>query len=126
LNPFVYEFSDIDMSDYAQLRGPEADYFVLFEFSAKEDPVPTMLTQCHVNMVNGFLGQTTSFNRATLKPSTLVLADVPNTPEVRYVHGNFGKGTFTFLAGTIRRTTSTGWGTRPLGSSCTRTRPATD
>lgn len=99
MNPFVYEFSDIDMSDYAQLRGPEADYFVLFEFSAKEDPVPTMLTQCHVNMVNGFLGQTTSFKRDTLKPATLVLADVPNTPEVRYIHGNYGKGTFTFLGG---------------------------
>lgn len=99
MNPFVYEFSDIDMSDYAQLRGPEADYFVLFEFSAKEDPVPTMLTQCHVNMVNGFLGQTTSFKRDTLKPATLVLADVPNSPEVRYIHGNYGKGTFTFLGG---------------------------
>ncbi len=99
MNPYVYEFSDIDMSDYSQLRGPASDYFVLFEFSAKEDPVPTMLTQCHVNMVNGFLGQTTSFNRATLKPSTLVLGDVPDTPEVKYIHGNFGKGTFTFYGG---------------------------
>jgi len=99
MNPFIYEFSDIDMSDYAQLRGPAADYFVLFEFSAKEDPVPTMLTQCHVNMVNGFMGQTTSFKRGTLKPATLVLAEVPGSEEVRYVHGNFGQGTFTFLGG---------------------------
>ncbi|MFH1143498.1 MAG: asparagine synthetase B [Candidatus Eisenbacteria bacterium] len=99
MNPYVYEFSNIDMSDYSRLRGPEADYFVLFEFSAKEDPVPAMLTQCHVNMLNGFMGQTTSFNRDTLKPSTLVLAEVPGTPEVRYVHGNFGQGTFTFFGG---------------------------
>ncbi len=99
MNPYVYEFSDIDMSNYSRLRGPEADFFVLFEFSAKEDPVPTMLTQCHVNMINGFLGQTTSFNRKTLKPSTLVLADVPGTDEVKYIHGNYGKGTFTFYGG---------------------------
>ncbi len=99
MNPLVYEFSNIDMTEASRLRGPEADYFVLFDFSAKEDPVPTMLTQCHVNMVNGFMGQTTSFNRKTLKPSTLVLADVPGTDEVRYVHGNFGQGTFTFFGG---------------------------
>lgn len=99
MNPYVYEFSNIDMSDYSRLRGAEADFFVLFEFSAKEDPVPTMLTQCHANMINGFLGQTTSFNRETLKPSTLVLADIPGSQEVKYVHGNFGKGTFTFYGG---------------------------
>ncbi|MCK4413633.1 MAG: asparagine synthetase B [Candidatus Eisenbacteria sp.] len=99
VNPFIYEFSNIDMSDYSRLRGAEADFFVLFEFSAKEDPVPTMLTQCHVNMLNGFMGQTTSFNRETLKPATLVLAEVPGTEEVRYIHGSFGQGTFTFLGG---------------------------
>lgn len=99
MNPYIYEFSDIDMSDYANLRGPAADFFVLFEFSAKEDPVPTMLTQCHVNMINGFLGQTTSFKLATLKPSTLVLGEVPGAAEVKYIHGNFGKGTFCFYGG---------------------------
>jgi hypothetical protein len=99
MNPLVYEYSNIDMSDYTKLRGAEADYFTLFEFSAKEDPVPTMLTQCHVNMVNGFMGQTTSFRRETLKPSTLILAEVPGEPDVRYVHGNFGRGTFTYLGG---------------------------
>jgi hypothetical protein len=99
MNPLVYEYSNIDMSDYTRLRGPEADYFTLFEFSAKEDPVPTMLTQCHVNMVNGFMGQTTSFRRETLKPSTLILAEVPGEPDVRYVHGSFGRGTFTYLGG---------------------------
>jgi hypothetical protein len=99
MNPLVYEYSNIDMSDYTKLRGAEADYFTLFEFSAKEDPVPTMLTQCHVNMINGFMGQTTSFRRETLKPSTLILAEVPGEPDVRYVHGNFGRGTFTYLGG---------------------------
>ena len=99
MNPYVYEFSNIDMSNYSRLRGPEADYFLLFEFSAKEDPIPTMLTQCHVNMINGFLGQTTSYNRATLKSATLVLGDTPNTEEVKYIHSNLGKGTFCFLGG---------------------------
>lgn len=99
MNPYVYEYSDIDMSNYSRLRGPEADFFVLFDFSAKEDPVPTMLTQCHVNMISGFMGQTTSFRRETLKPATVVLAEVPDTPEVKYVHGNYGQGTFTFFGG---------------------------
>ena len=99
MNPYVYEFSNIDMSDYSKLRGAAADFFVLFEFSAKEDPVPTMLTQCHVDLVNGFLGQTTSYNRETLKPSTLVLGEVPGTQEVKYIHSNFGRGTWTFFGG---------------------------
>jgi hypothetical protein len=99
MNPYIYEFSNIDMSDYSKLRGPEADYFVLFEFSAKEDPVPTMLTQCHVDLVNGFLGQTTSFNRETVKSSALILGEVPGTSEVKYLHGNFGNGTWTFFGG---------------------------
>ena len=98
-NPLVYEFSDLDTSDYAGLRGPEADYFTLFSFAAKQDPVPTMLTQCHVNVVNGFMGQTTGFHRRFLKRSVLVLAEVEGTDEVRYLHGKLGMGTFTFLGG---------------------------
>lgn len=98
-NPYEYEFSDIDGSDYAELRGPEADYFQLFDFSAKYDPVPTMLTQCHVNMINGFLGQTTTFRKPYLKKSVIVLAEVPGADEVKYIHGNMGKGTFTFYGG---------------------------
>jgi len=66
-NPYEYEFSSIDASNYAQIRGAEADYFTLFQFSAKYDPVPTMLTQCHVNVVNGFLGQTTSYHKEFVK-----------------------------------------------------------
>lgn len=99
MNPYVYEFSNIDMSNYAKMRGATADYFVLFEFSAKEDQVPTMLTQCHVDMVDGFLGQTTSYNRTTLKKSALILGDIPGTNEVKYIHGNYGNGTFTFFGG---------------------------
>ena len=98
-NPYQYEFSSIDASDYAQLRGAEADYFQLFDFSAKYDPVPTMLTQNHVNVVNGFLGQTTSFHKEFVKKSVIILGESPGMNEVKYLHGNFGKGTFTFYGG---------------------------
>jgi hypothetical protein len=98
-NPFEYEFSDIDASDYSRLRGPEADYFQLFDFSAKYDPVPTMLTQCHTNIIPGFLGQTTSFFKDKVKKSVIILAEVPGQNEVKYIYGNFGKGTFTFYGG---------------------------
>ncbi len=99
LDPAVYEYSDIDTSNYARMRGAEADYFTLFEFSAKHDPVPTMLTQDHVAVVNGFLGQTTGFQRKLLKDHVTVLAEVEGTDEVKYIHGNFGRGTFTFYGG---------------------------
>jgi len=98
-NPFVYEFSGIDASDYAKLRGAEADYFTLFDFSAKYDPVPTMLTQCHTSIINGFLGQTTSFHKKYVKNSVIILGESPQVEEVKYLHGNFGKGTFTFYGG---------------------------
>jgi hypothetical protein len=98
-NPNVYEFSNIDMTDVARQRPEAIDYFTLFEFSAKIDPVPTMLTQCHVDVVKGFMGQTTSFRRSLIKRNVTVLADYPGTEEVKYVHGNFGRGTFTFLGG---------------------------
>lgn len=98
-NPLVYEFSSIDTSDYAQLRGPVGDYFTLFAFAAKYDPVPTMLTQCHVSVINGFLGQTTGYHQEFLKRHVIVLAQVEGTDEVRYLHGKQGMGTFTFLGG---------------------------
>lgn len=98
-NPFEYEYSDIDASDYSKLRGAEGDYFQLFDFSAKYDPVPTMLTQNHSNVINGFLGQTTSFYRDKVKKSVIILAEVPNQNDVKYIHGNIGKGTFTFYGG---------------------------
>jgi hypothetical protein len=98
-NPMVYEFSDIDSSNYAQMRGAEADYFTLFAFAAKYDPVPAMLTQNHVNVINGFLGQTTGYFKRHLKRSVIVLAAVEGTDEVKYIHGKRGMGTWTFLGG---------------------------
>ena len=98
-NPNIYEYSDIDMTEVAQQRPEEIDYFTLFEFAAKHDPVPTMLTQCHVNIVKGFMGQTTSFRRSLVKDYVTVLGDYPGQDEVKYIHGNVGRGTFTFLGG---------------------------
>lgn len=98
-NPLEYEFSDLDTSDYAQMRGAMADYFTLFAFAAKYDPVPAMLTQNHVNVINGFLGQTTGFQRKHLKRAVTVLAAVEGTDEVKYIHGRQGMGTWTFLGG---------------------------
>ena len=98
-NPYEYEFSDIDMPGVAYRRGPNNDFFTLFEFSAKQDPVPTMLTQCHTNVVKGFMGQTTGFNRKMLKDGVLTLGEPEGSPDTRYIHGNFGNGTFTWLGG---------------------------
>lgn len=95
----VYEFSDIDTSDYATARGPDSDYFTLFEFSAKFDPVPAMLTQNHVSYVKGFLGQTTGFKKSLVKKGCVVLGEDAVHNEVKYLHGNVGRGTFTFLGG---------------------------
>jgi hypothetical protein len=98
-NPMVYEFSDLDTSNYAMMRGAMADYFTLFAFAAKYDPVPAMLTQNHVNVINGFLGQTTGYGRRHLKRAAIVLAAVEGTEEVKYIHGKRGMGTWTFLGG---------------------------
>ena len=100
-DPLVYEHSDIDTTpqDMRRVRTAEADYFTLFEFSAKYDPVPAMLTQCHTNVINGFLGQTTGFRRSMIKDSVIILADVEGEEEVKYIHGGVGKGSFTFYGG---------------------------
>ena len=100
-DPAVYEFSDIDVppSFMPRVRDPETDYFTLFEFSAKYDPVPTMLTQNHVNVVKGFMGQTTMFLESKIKPSVTIMGKVEGTEEVKYIHGNYGKGTFTYYGG---------------------------
>ena len=98
-SPLVYAWSSIDASDYVQLRGAEADFFQLFSFSAKFDPVPTMLVQNHTNVVDGFMGQTTAFRKEFLKRSVIILGQTPNVEEAKYIHGNVGQGTFTFLAG---------------------------
>lgn len=100
-NPLVYEHSDIDYppSNMPRVRSAEADYFTLFEFSAKYDPVPTMLTQNHVSVVHGYMGQTTAFKRSLIKKSVTILGEVEGTEEVKYIHGNFGRGTFSFYGG---------------------------
>ena len=100
-DPMIYEFSDIDLpsSNNPITRGAEADYFSLFEFSAKYDPVPTMLTQNHVSIVKGFMGQTTGFDKDKVKNHIVIMGEDPSTNQVKYLHGNFGKGTFTFYGG---------------------------
>ena len=100
-NPNIYEFSDIDTppSHMPRLRDADTDYFNLFEFSAKYDPVPTMLTQNHVNVVKGFMGQTTMFREEKIKPSLVIMGKIEGSNEVKYIHGNSGKGTFTFYGG---------------------------
>lgn len=98
MNPYVYEYSDIDIQP-AEIGLEQNDYFTLFDFSAKYDPVPTMLTQNHVNVIEGFMGQTTMFRRSLIKNSVIVMAERQGTDQVRYIHGNFGRGTFTFYGG---------------------------
>jgi len=100
-NPLVYEHSDIDTTpkDARLIRSAEAEYFTLFEFSARHDPVPTMLTQCHTSVVNGFLGQTTAFHRKLIKDHVVILAEVEGTDQVKYLHGQVGRGTITFYGG---------------------------
>ena len=100
-NSLRYEYSDIDIppSDQLGTVNIDSDYFTLFEFSAKYDPVPTMLTQDHVNVIHGFFGQTTAFRRSVVKPSLVILAEKRGTDEVKYIHGNYGRGTFTFYGG---------------------------
>jgi len=99
-NALKYEHSDIDVGPPPQqLRNPALDYFTLFDFSAKWDPVPTMLTQDHVATIKGFIGQTTGFRKSLIKPNVVILAEAPGRDEVRYLHGSFGQGTFTFYSG---------------------------
>ncbi|MFN0157416.1 MAG: asparagine synthetase B [Bacteroidota bacterium] len=100
-NPLRYEYSDIDQppSDLLGMQNPDTDYFTLFEFSAKFDPVPTMLTQNHVNVLKAFLGQTTNFKKSTIKKTVTILAEKEGLDQVRYMHGSFGRGTFTFYGG---------------------------
>jgi hypothetical protein len=97
-SPLVYEFSTIDHGMSRKVT-PETDYFNLFDFSAKWDPVPTMLTQNHTRTVKGFMGQTTAFIKKYVKSSVLVLGENKPGGEVRYLHGKHGEGTWTFYGG---------------------------
>lgn len=97
-NPNVYEFSSIDMTNKRAIP-KTSDYFSLIEFSAKWDPIPTMLTQNHTVLVKGFMGQTTAFDRNTLKTNVIILGENNVNKEARYIHGTKGKGMFTFYGG---------------------------
>lgn len=97
-NPYEYEFSDIDATDTRKVAR-ENDFFTLFEFSAKWDPIPTMLCQNHNNLIKGFMGQTTAFRKEVLKPNILVLGENKPAAEARYIHGEKGKGFWTFYGG---------------------------
>ena len=97
-NPTTYEFSSIDMTT-KRIIPKTSDYFSLLEFSAKWDQVPTMLTQNHTQLVKGFMGQTTSFDRFTIKSNILVLGENRTNREAKYIHGTKGKGMFTFYGG---------------------------
>jgi hypothetical protein len=98
-DPYEYEISSIDVGPTLGMSNPDADYFTLFEFSAKYDPVPTMLTQDHVNVIHGFLGQTTAFHKAVIKKSVTILAQRDGTDEVKYIQGNVGRGSFCWYGG---------------------------
>lgn len=99
MNPAEYEYSDIDVPVQLNQVDQSLDFFTLFEFSAKWDPVPTMLTQNHVSSIRGFYGQTTAFQKDKVKESVVILGESPGRDMVKYVHGNYGRGTFTFYAG---------------------------
>lgn len=97
-SPYDYEFSTIDNTNFRRVQ-MDVDYFTLFTFSAKFDPVPTMLCQNHTTTIKGFLGQTTSFRKDVLKTNVLVMGDYKPANEARYIHGEYGKGTWTFYGG---------------------------
>jgi len=102
MNAYEYEYSDIDIQpEEVQQRSlnQASDFFTLFEFSAKWDPVPTMLTQNHRKVIRGFLGQTTLYKKKFVKPNVLVMGEYEGRDEVKYLNGTFGKGTFTFYGG---------------------------
>ncbi|WP_163517993.1 asparagine synthetase B [Gelidibacter japonicus] len=97
-NPNIYEFSSIDMTSKRQIP-MLTDYFTLMDYSAKWDPIPTMLCQNHTALVKGFMGQTTSFTREEIKSNVLIMGENKTNGEAKYIHGIKGKGFFTFYGG---------------------------
>ena len=98
-NPMVYEFSNIDATDIHGRIGQERDFFTLFDFSAKWDIVPTMLCQSHEQVVRGFMGQTTAFRGSLVKPGVTIMGENKAQGTVKYIHGEFGLGQWTFYGG---------------------------
>ncbi len=99
MNPYQYEYSNIDNQSYERGVTEENDYFTLFQFSAKWDPVPTMLTQNHVHVIKGFMGQTTAYKKQLIKPDVVIMGENKAIGEARYIHGVYGKGFWTFYGG---------------------------
>ena len=97
-DPKVYEFSSIDMTQKRQIA-KDIDYFTLMDYSAKWDPIPTMLNQNHTALIKGFMGQTTSYSRNLIKSNVLVMGENKSNGEARYIHGIKGQGFFTFYGG---------------------------
>ena len=98
-NPLEMEFSTIDNQVLERNLMQKNDFFSLFTFSAKWDPIPTMLTQNHEKTIKGFMGQTTAFKKQYVKPEVIVMGETKAVNEVRYMHGTLGKGTWTFYGG---------------------------
>ena len=98
-NPYEYEFSNIDNSPQSRGLNEQNDYFTLFQFSAKWDPIPTMLTQNHEKIINSFMGQTTGFKKDLIKGDVLIMGETKQLNEARYIHGVIEKGFFTFYGG---------------------------
>lgn len=98
-SPYRYEYSQIDGTKDHERISKSEDFFKLFKFSAKWDPVPTMLCQNHERLIHGFFGQTTSFRKQYLKPEVLVMGENVKLDNARYIHGEYGKGMWTFYAG---------------------------
>ncbi len=98
-DPYIYEHGNIDIEVDLDRISESLDYFTLFDFSAKWDPVPSMLTQNHVSSIKGFYGQTTAFRKDKVKNNVVILAESPGREQVKYLHGNYGEGTFTFYGG---------------------------
>jgi hypothetical protein len=98
-DPYQYEFSDIDNNLQDRGLRQDNDYFSIFEFSAKWDPIPTMLTQNHTRVVKGFYGQTTGFKEHLVKPDVVIMGENKEIKEAKYIHGVFGKGFWTFYGG---------------------------
>lgn len=98
-DPYIYEHANIDIEVNLDRISESLDYFTLFDFSAKWDPVPTMLTQNHVSSIRGFYGQATAFYKDKIKSNVVLLGESPGRDQVKYLHGNHGEGTFTFYGG---------------------------
>ena len=98
-DPYVYEFSDIDVNPQKEGIIQQKDFFTLFEFNAHIDPIPSLLTQNHTREIRGFLGQTTAFNIDKIKPRVLILGQSLGTKRVKYIYGSYKKGFFSFYGG---------------------------